>query len=280
MRIRFGISTCPNDTFAFCALLERAIEPRDIELEIELHDVQALNEKLMKGELDGGKASFHAALRLASRYVVLPVGSALGFGVGPVLLARKEGMTPACWIDGEPPRVLCPGRDTTANLLYRLFHPGEGDVQQTSFDRILPALESGETDFGVCIHEARFTYESRGLHLVEDLGARWEHETSAPLPLGGLLARRDLPAETLAELTRAIGASLDWAHEHCDETLPTMRRHAQELQDDVLWQHVDLYVNDTTRDLGVSGRAALKLLDDRARRAGLIAMDAPALHVV
>lgn len=267
--IRFGFSTCPNDTFAYHALLSDAVDTRGLRFDCELLDVQELNERLARGDFDVAKVSFHAAVRLARSIVVLPVGSALGFGVGPLLLAAEAGRHPRePRDDGAPARVLCPGEQTTATLLYRLFHSGEGRVEQTVFDRIMPALQSGEADFGVCIHEGRFTYEREGLACVEDLGERWERETSCPLPLGGIVARAGLGADRLARVTAVLRDSLDVALVEPAAALPTMRRYAQELDDDVIRAHVDLYVNDWTRDLGETGRRALDELSRRAVACG------------
>lgn len=277
MKIRLGISTCPNDTFAHAGLLEGATKATGVDLDIRLADVQELNEALERGELDVAKASFHAALGLADRFGVLPVGAALGFGNGPLLLAAREGGSPADF-DGAP-RVLCPGAGTTATMLYRLFHDA-GEVEQAVFDRIMPALENGEADFGVCIHEGRFTWKARGLHLVEDLGERWERETGSPLPLGGLLARKDLDPGVLAAVTEAVRASLSRSQGDPLSILPTMRRWAAELDDDVIMSHVDLYVNAWTMRLGGTGGDALAELSRRARAAGVIPEDAPELEIL
>lgn len=265
--LRIGLSTCPNDTFLFAPLLEGRVARRGLELDFELADVQELNEALAAGRLDVGKASFAAALGLADRYGVLPVGAALGFGVGPVLLGRPGGPGLSA-LDGARP-VLCPGADTTATLLLRAFFPGlAARARQLRFDAIMPALEAGGADAGVCIHEGRFTYAQRGLVLLDDLGARWESATGAPLPLGGLLARLDLPPRILSTLTAVLRESLAAAQADPRAALPVMRRHAQELSDEVLWQHVALYVNEHTADLGAVGEAALAEL---ARRAGAAA---------
>lgn len=282
--IHLGISTCPNDTFAFHGILEGKVDPRGLDFRIELLDVEELNRRLFAGDFDVAKASFHAALRLSDDLGMLPVGSALGFGVGPLLLAARPGTrprdpVPAAGGASRPARVLCPGAHTTAALLYELFHAGEGAVEQVVFSDIMPALESGDADFGVCIHEGRFTWRARGLALVEDLGTVWEEATGAPLPLGGILARHSLGAETIATVTAVIRDSLAHARTHRAETVPTMRRYAQELSDDVMFQHVDLYVNDWTTDLGDTGRAALETLDREARRAGIGTPGAPRLRV-
>ena len=272
--IHLGISTCPNDTFAFHGILERKVDLRGLDFRIELLDVEALNRRLFAGDFDVAKASFHAALLLRDALGALPVGSALGFGVGPLLLAARPGVHPRDRVPQpgagpRPARVLCPGAHTTATLLYQLFHAGEGAVEQVVFSDIMPALEAGDADFGVCIHEGRFTWRAHGLALVEDLGAVWEEATAAPLPLGGILARHTLGAETIGKVNAVVRDSLAHGRAHRGETVPTMRRYAQELTDDVMFQHVDLYVNDWTTDLGDSGRAALETLDRQARAAGV-----------
>lgn len=277
MKLRIGISSCPNDTFAFSGLLADRVDRRGLDLTIELLDIQELNERLLAGQLDVGKASFHAALKLAERYLVLPVGSAVGFGVGPLVLAGPHQRGDRLM---APARILAPGRDTTATLLLRCLHPEATQVEHCHFAAIMPALEEGRADFGVVIHEGRFTYEAQGLRRVADLGEQWETQTSSPVPLGGLLARRDLPAATLQTLTEVIRASLRGALAHREQTLPILKRHAQELAESVLWSHVDLYVNEQTMDLGPSGRAALEALDRQARKAGVLAPDHPPLLVL
>lgn len=266
-RIHLGLSTCPNDTYLAHALLTGAIETPGIELDIELLDVQTLNERLIQGHFDVAKASYHLALRLADELIVLPTGSAVGFGNGPLLLARPEltGQLP-----GPDSKVLCPGEDTTAALLYKIFHPKGAEPRQVVFSEIMPALIAGDADFGVCIHEGRFTYEESGLICIEDLGASWEGSASSPLPLGGLFARRGLDERTIDAVQSAMHASLLYADSHREETLPTMRASAQELEEAVIWSHVDLYVNGWTRILGPQGERAIRRLTQRAEDVGAI----------
>ena len=266
-RIRLGISTCPNDTFAFHGLLTRAVDWRGLDFQVELLDVETLNERLLAGDFDVCKASFHAALLAADSVVVLPSGSALGFGVGPLLLAAEPGTHPT----HAGQLTLCPGRHTTAALLFDLFYPHTTRVEQVVFSEIMQRLESRTADFGVCIHEGRFTWEAHGLALVEDLGTRWETETGCPLPLGGIVASRRLPDVTIATVQRVIHDSLMLALRDRSVALPTMRAHAQEFDDRVLMQHVDLYVNDWTLDLGATGARALDELSTRAASLGLAA---------
>ena len=263
--IRLGISTCPNDTFAFHGLLTRSVDWRGLRFEVELLDIEQLNERLLEDGFDVGKTSFHAALHLADDHVVLPSGSALGFGVGPLLLSATPGSRPS----NAGQLTLCPGRLTTAALLFALFHPNTTPVEHVVFSEIMPRLEAGRADFGVCIHEGRFTWPDRGLGLVEDLGSRWEQETGCPLPLGGIVASSRLPGETIATVQQVIHDSLRFALADRQAALPTMRRYAQEFDDRVLMQHVDLYVNEWTLDLGVEGVRALEELSVRASAIGL-----------
>lgn len=283
--IHLGISTCPNDTFAFHGLLERKVDWRGLEFRVELLDVEQLNRRLMAGEFDVAKASFHAAILLSSELGVLPSGSALGFGVGPLLLAARAATRPddpkreSC--DGrENPIVLCPGEHTTACLLYKMFYPDCGKIEHVVFSKIMPALQTGGADFGVCIHEGRFTYQQQGLILVEDLGTRWEQQTSTPLPLGGIMARKSLGPSLLRTIQRVIRDSLDYGFAHRNDTLATMRRHAQELNDEVIFSHVNLYVNQWTTELGQVGRQALDALVAQAVVAGIIPADQAELEIL
>lgn len=265
-KVRIGISTCPNDTFLFHALLEGHVRPSGIGLEFELLDVEELNERMLAGCFELAKTSFHAMLALGQRVWLLPSGAALGFGVGPLLLAAPgRGARPP----GPQTRVLTPGRWTTACLLYRLLFPAPARLEHLRFSEILPALAAGRADLGVCIHEARFTWREHGVEWVADLGSLWEERTGAAVPLGGLCVRRDLGRDLARELARAVRASLDWALAHREACLPTMRRHAQEQEERVLWAHVDLYVNAWTRELGPTGREALRTLGRLAGEHGL-----------
>jgi 1,4-dihydroxy-6-naphthoate synthase len=263
--IRLGISTCPNDTFAFHGLLTGAVDRRGLDFDVRLLDIEQLNEGLVRGDFDVAKASFHAALHVAADHVVLPSGSALGFGVGPLLLAARPGTVPT----GPDQLTLCPGRHTTAALLSAVFYPGTARVEHVVFSEIMPALVAGRADFGVCIHEGRFTWQRHGLSLVEDLGSRWEAETKCPLPLGGIVASRRLDAGTIAAVQGVIHDSLRLARADPAAALPTMRAHAREQEDDVIMRHVELYVNEWTMDLGATGRRALDEFSKRAAAVGL-----------
>lgn len=284
--VSLAISTCPNDTFAFDAILEKKIDLRGIEFSIQLMDIEQLNEGLFSQRFDVAKASFHAAAWLADRTMVLPSGSALGFGVGPLLLSKAAGMSPLDRSD-QPWKVLCPGAHTTATMLFKMFYSdvidaAKVDIDQRLFSDIMPALQIDAADFGVCIHEGRFTYQDQQLGCVEDLGTRWEQETDSPLPLGGILVRRSLvdqSADLVADVQDVIQASIEHAIAHPQEALATMRKHAQEFDDDVLMQHVRLYVNDWTVELGDVGRSALAKLSQNAKRANIVPSATPDIEL-
>jgi 1,4-dihydroxy-6-naphthoate synthase len=275
VKLRVGISPCPNDTFAFHAILERRIDMRGFELDVELLDVPQLNDGLFGGRYDIAKASFHAALLLSDRFVVLASGAALGFGVGPLIVAAGPGTAPS-----PQSRVLCPGKTTTATLLYHCLHPHQGTIGQAVFTDIAPAILRGDADLGVLIHEGRLTYQRDGLTLVEDLGTTFERVAQAPVPLGGILADRALPDGTAAEFAALLRESIAYGWANREEALVTIRRHAQEMDESVIWPYVELYVNDHTVDLGPEGARALAVLERTGRTAGLFAADLPPLAVV
>ena len=265
-KIRLAISTCPNDTFTFHALMNRLVDWNGLEFDFQLMDIQQLNDGLFRNCFDVAKTSFHAALLLADDWIVLPSGSALGYGVGPLLLAANPDTHPS----NAQQVALCPGEHTTATLLFRLLYPGTASVQHVVFSDIMPRLRAGDADFGVCIHEGRFTWQQQGLSLVADLGTQWEQESKCPLPLGGLVAKRTLGSDVIQRVQNTVLDSLKYAQENHGEALVSMRKYAQEFDDDVLMKHVELYVNDWTIDLGSAGADALLELSRRAKQTGLV----------
>ena len=282
-KINLAISTCPNDTFAFHAIMENQVDLRGLKFDIQLLDIQQLNDGLFSGQFDVAKASFHAAALLTEQTIVLPSGSALGFGVGPLLLAARRETDPNQTTD-LPRTVLCPGQHTTATMLFKIFYAdainnGNVVLKQTLFSEIMPELENQKADFGVCIHEGRFTWKDAGLACVEDLGTRWETETESPLPLGGILANRNLDSAAIGQIQSVIQSSIQWGLDHPEQTITTMRKHAQEFSDEVLMQHVKLYVNQWTVELGEIGRQALVGLSEKAKSCGIIPQNAAAIEV-
>jgi 1,4-dihydroxy-6-naphthoate synthase len=270
--LTLGYSPCPNDTFIFYALTHERVPLPKLRVVERLEDVETLNQLALRGALELTKISYHALGHLRDRYVLLRSGGALGRGCGPLVIARQPGSMAD--LRGRP--LAIPGELTTANLLLQLYDEGFEQVRAMPFDRIMPAVASGSVAAGVIIHESRFTYRQLGLHKILDLGAWWEAETGCPIPLGGILARRDLGSETIRTIEQAIAASLDYAWQHPDEPRNYLRQHAQELDDAVIDQHIGLYVNDFSRALGHAGITAVTTLFERAERRGLIpASDLP-----
>jgi 1,4-dihydroxy-6-naphthoate synthase len=264
--LTLGYSPCPNDTFIFHALVHGLVATPGFAVRERLEDVETLNRLALAGTLDLTKVSYHALGHLRDRYVLLRSGGALGRGCGPLVVALQ----PDTMGELRGRRIAIPGVLTTANLLLQLFGEGYADVLPMPFDRIMPALKNGEADAGVIIHESRFTYQAAGFHAVQDLGAWWEAETGLPIPLGGILARRDLGSATVRAVDRAIRASLEHTRTYPDTARGYIREHAQELDDAVTEAHIKLYVNDFSLDLGEEGIRAVETLLRRAEERGLI----------
>lgn len=264
--LTLGYSPCPNDTFIFHALVHRLVPTPGFTVCERLEDVETLNRLALAGELDLTKVSYHALGHLREQYALLHCGGALGRGCGPLVIAREA--TTMAALRGRP--LAIPGTLTTANLLLQLFGEGFENVVPMPFDRIMPSLREGEVAAGVIIHESRFTYRQAGFHAVQDLGAWWEAETGLPIPLGGILARRDLGAELIQRVDAALRASLEYAWAEPQAARGYIRAHAQELDEAVTDAHIDLYVNDFSRDLGGEGQEAVATLLARAEARGLI----------
>lgn len=266
--LRIGLSPCPNDTFIFHALLEGLIELENCRLEPVFEDVETLNKMAREGALEITKISFHAYGYLRDVYRLLKSGSALGRGCGPLVVVQQGRED----LDLSTAKVAIPGKLTSANLLLRLFAPKihPGSLVEMTFDRILDAVKNSEVDAGLIIHESRFTYREYGLHQLVDLGGWWEEVHAHPIPLGGIIARRDLGEETIAEFDKALGRSVLHAREHPEDSREFVRLHAQEMDDGVTAAHIDLYVNDFTVELGEEGEAAVRHLLAVAQDSGII----------
>jgi len=274
--LELAYSPCPNDTFIFTPWVEGHVSGAPPVVE-RYEDIDTLNQIALRGEADVVKVSFHALGHLRDRYCLLRSGGALGRGCGPLVVA-KTSFAPG---DLASKTVAIPGKLTTAALLVRLFAPALRDAQITvlPFDRIMPAVCEGSVDAGVIIHESRFTYQRHGLTQIVDLGEWWERETGHAIPLGGILMRRDLGDELIRRTEHALAQSVDFAFGHIDLVWPTVRRHAQEMEDDVMRQHIALYVNEFTRDYGVEGRAAIAYLLETAERLGIVPRSEQPLYV-
>ena len=252
MKLSLHISPCPNDTFAFDALINGRLE-HDFDLAVEYHDIEVLNEGVLCGEPDISKISYAVYPLIADKYRLLDSGSALGRGNGQ-LLVRRKGET------GKICKVLSPGLNTTANALLKRYFPDVEEVEQRLFSGIAEAVERGEADAGVLIHEGRFVYEKRNLCLVADLGKLWESETNLPLPLGAIVAKRELGEEVISKIDRLLARSVAFAFENPLVSRTFVKEHAQELEDDVIEKHIALFVNDYTLSLGEEGRKAVERL--------------------
>lgn len=263
--VSLGFSPCPNDTFVFHAWVHGLVGSADPVAKPRLEDVETLNERALRGELDVVKVSFGVLPHLLREYALLRCGGALGRGCGPLVVARTPLPPDAL----RTVRIAIPGVHTTANLLLRLFAPGAAAGIPMPYDRIMPAVAAGEVDAGLIIHESRFTYPDHGLSCVVDLGEWWEAETGAPIPLGAILARRSL-GPAIDRIERSVRESVEYAFRHPNASTAYVRAHAREMSEEVTRSHIELYVNRHSVDLGADGEAAVRTLFLRAEAAGLL----------
>jgi len=264
--LTLGFSPCPNDTHIFYALAHGRIDRAGLSFMERLEDVETLNRLALECVLDVSKVSCHALGFIRDEYCVLRAGGALGKGCGPLVVARD--FSDMAGLKGK--KVALPGRYTTAALLFRLWNSGCGEEVFMPFHLIMDSVEKGTVDAGVIIHESRFTYASYGLHKVADLGDWWEKETGNPIPLGCVVARRSLGTESLCHVEQMLHDSILFANKNPDEVNRFIRRHSQEMSDEVCAAHIKLYVNDYSLDLGHEGKSALEALLARAETKGLI----------
>lgn len=271
--LELGFSSCPNDTFMFHALVQGRIETQGMGFSVWMEDIEALNARA-RGvtalpALPITKVSAAALGELTERYTVLDAGAALGFGCGPLVLRRAEDGRSTELASLKDKTVAIPGEKTTANLLFRIFGPTHRAVPMR-FDAIMPAVAAGEVDAGLVIHESRFTFADHGLAQVADLGDLWERDTGLPLPLGVIVADRELPEAVIDAAERALASSVRHARAHPDDSRDYVRAHAQEMSEDVCARHIELYVNAFSESLGDQGRAAIDVLLRRGREAGFL----------
>ncbi|SEL79254.1 1,4-dihydroxy-6-naphthoate synthase [Parapedobacter koreensis] len=269
MKLSLGFSPCPNDTFIFDALIHHKIDTEGLEFEVSYEDVETLNHKAFQGELDITKLSYHAYAYAVENYVLLDAGSALGFGVGPLLICQRPELV-AQLSAGSDLKVGIPGKYTTANFLLGLAFPELKNKQELVFSSIEQALVDGNIDLGLIIHENRFTYQDKGLYKVIDLGDYWEKMASAPIPLGGIVAKRQLPDEVKHRIDKVIRRSVEYAFANPKSGIEFIRSHAQEMSEDVMYKHIELYVNRFSISLGVEGRAAILTLFNKAWELGVV----------
>ncbi|RZK56605.1 MAG: 1,4-dihydroxy-6-naphthoate synthase [Pedobacter sp.] len=263
MKLTLGFSPCPNDTFIFNALIHHKIDTEGLDFEVFFDDVETLNQKAMRGELDITKLSFHAFAYVVEKYALLNAGSALGFGVGPLLICKKENIdkiNSSLKSEISNLKIGIPGKYTTANFLLGVAYPQLREKKELVFSEIENALLNNEIDLGLIIHENRFTYQEKGLHKVMDLGSYWEGLTKCAIPLGGIVVNRNLPLEIQQKVNRLVRNSVEYAFENPKSAIEFIRQHAQAMDEAVMYKHIELYVNNYSVDLGVEGKKAIDTL--------------------
>jgi 1,4-dihydroxy-6-naphthoate synthase len=278
MKLTIGFSPCPNDTFIFDALIHHKIDTEGLEFEVFYDDVETLNQKAFRGELDITKLSYHAFAYAVDKYILLDAGSALGFGVGPLLISDVEisisdmekNQIRKSKSEIRNPIIGIPGKYTTANFLLSLAFPDATNKKELVFSDIENAVLDGRVDVGLIIHENRFTYQDKGLKKIIDLGDYWEKRTGCAIPLGGIVANRNLPIDVQQKINRVIRKSIEFAFANPKSGVEYIRSHAQEMSEEVMYKHIELYVNQFSVDLGVEGKKAVKLLFDTALEKGII----------
>ena len=253
MKLTLGFSSCPNDTFMFDALVHAKVDTEGLEFEVVIEDVEALNELALQQSLDVTKLSFHAFLYCVHDYILLNSGSALGRNCGPLLI-QQQGKS-ALTFDSK---IAIPGKNTTANLLLNIAFPYLQNKLEMLFSDIEQAVIDGEVDAGLIIHENRFTFQEKGLEKIQDLGEFWEGKTALPIPLGGIVIKRDLPLELQKKVQRVLKRSVQYAFDHPKSAREYIRFYAQEMDEQVMYEHIKLYVNDFSLDLGVEGKKAVE----------------------
>ncbi len=266
MKLTLGFSPCPNDTFIFDAMIHGKVDTEGLTFEVKLGDVEELNQRAFQADLDITKLSYHAFAYLVEDYVLLDAGSALGNNCGPLLISKNK-------IDHEQiasKTIAIPGKYTTANFLLSLAFPMAKNKTATLFSDIENDVITEKTDLGLIIHENRFTYQERGLVKIIDLGEFWETKTGLPIPLGGIVVKRNLPIEIIQKVNRVMRRSVEFALQNPAQTLNYVRPHAQEMDTTIMMKHINLYVNNYTVDLGENGRKAINYMFEMARENGVV----------
>jgi 1,4-dihydroxy-6-naphthoate synthase len=263
--ISLGFSPCPNDTFIFDAMVHQKIDTQGLLFDYILADVEELNRRAFSKTIEMTKISFNAFFSLAEDYVLLNSGAALGENNGPLLISKKPFI-----IDEIPDlKIAIPGKNTTANLLFTIAFPKATNKVEMLFSDIENAVLTGQVDAGLIIHENRFTYASRGLHKIVDLGEYWENLTGMPVPLGGIIVRRDLGETLIHKIDAILRRSIEFAFANPQSAYDFIRQNAQEMEEEVMYKHIGLYVNNFTLELGDKGKQAIRLLYEKSLENGL-----------
>ncbi len=256
MKLTLGFSPCPNDTFIFDALVNKKIDTEGLEFATVLEDVETLNRWSFEKKLDITKLSYPAFFQNLDKYVLLNSGAALGKGVGPLLISKEKSEK----LKIETNSIALPGENTTANLLFSFAYPAARNKKYMIFSAIEESVLNEQTELGVIIHENRFTYQQKGLHKVTDLGEYWEEKMKAPIPLGGIAIKRSIDKEISLKIDRLIRKSIEFAFSNYPLITDYVKQHSQEMSEDVMRQHIELYVNNFSIDLGNDGKQAIETL--------------------
>ena len=256
MKLTLGFSTCPNDTYIFDAMVHGRVDTEGIDFELIMSDVEELNRLAFNSQIDITKISYHAYAYIADSYLLLNSGSALGFQNGPLLISKHKVYPDEI----NDLKIAIPGQHTTANLLLSIAYPGHKNKKEYLFSDIEDVVLSGEMDAGLIIHENRFTYQQKGLKKVADLGEFWESKTGLAIPLGGIVVNRNLSPDVQHKVDRIMKRSVEYAFANPRASYPFVKQYAQAMDDKVMQSHIELYVNEFTRELGVEGRKAVETL--------------------
>lgn len=266
MNFSLGFSPCPNDCFIFDALVHKKIDTQGLDFTVVMKDVEALNNKAFNQELDITKLSYHAFLYLTNEYSLLNSGSALGFNCGPLLVKDSKLKVQ----DINTASIAIPGKYTTANFLLSLAFPKATNKKEILFSEIEAAVLSSKVDAGLLIHENRFTYQEKGLEKIIDLGEYWESLIHAPIPLGGIVVKKNIDSKIQKTIDNLIKQSVEFAFSNPESCMSFVKQHAQEMSEEVMKKHIALYVNNFSIDLGITGKNAIQLLFDKAIETKLI----------
>jgi 1,4-dihydroxy-6-naphthoate synthase len=257
MKLSLGFSPCPNDTFIFDALVNKKIDTEGLDFEVHLEDVQTLNNFALENRFDFSKISYGVMPLLLNTHTLLNSGGAMGIGVGPLLICKDPNITPD---QVNHLRIAIPGKNTTAYLLFSYVYPAAKNISFYVFNEIEDAVLSGDADAGVIIHENRFTYAQKGLYKITDLGAAWETKTKSPIALGGIVASNRISKPIMQQVDQLIAKSVAYAFNNYPTISEYVSSHAQEMSEAVMRQHIDLYVNDFSTDMGETGKNAIETL--------------------
>lgn len=266
MQINIGFSTCPNDTFIFDALINKRIHTKGLTFVPYMADVEELNQKAFKQELEVSKLSYHAYAYLTPYYILSNSGSALGDHVGPLLISKEKKLD----LNNPELKIAIPGKFTTANFIFSLAYPHLKNKKEILFSEIEDAIIQEQVDLGVVIHETRFTYHERGLNKVEDLGNWWFNQYNTPIPLGAIAINRKLDKELMITINELIKESVEYAFKNPSASLDFVKEHAQDMREDIIYNHIKLYVNSFTFDLREKGKKAIRTMFKAAIDHGLI----------